>query len=145
MDIKEFINEYKEANNKEAFIKKHIVVDYVPYAEKVTICSRVILESHYRDGDIILNSPKEYYRLMLYIIKRYVDFDFDIDVASFDELQKHGLITDIINLLPGTEFTVYSELINMCRDDFNENYRSTIATMRAISTKFEKMLGEIDE
>ena len=78
MKVKELCDGYKAGMAdaaKAAYLKNNIKIrQYVPYAEKVNELRALIAASHiHEDGEIVMDSPKQYLCNMLAIMTLYKD------------------------------------------------------------------------
>lgn len=125
MNINDFINEYNEAQNKEKYLKKHIVTDYLSWTEKVLEAQKIVQMSCYEnDGDRFkINSPLRYYLYVLAIVRSYTDIEIEKNrgIQSFDLLEKNGVTTLLLNQI--SDVKSFQTVLNWTLDDHMMNYR----------------------
>ena len=129
MTVKEFLGKY--AKNKD--ISKHIIRKYLPYAEKIMLCNRIIDATCYTkisDNKKIfkIDTPSRQMLLMLSIIDKYTDIDINWENAltDFDALSEYELLGEILKEIPESEVTLCSSLLDMCLDDLMINTRDLV-------------------
>ena len=130
MIVKEFLKKYEK--NKD--ISKHITKKYLPYAEKITLCNRIIDATCYTkisdDKKIFkIDTPSRQMLLMLSIIDKYTDIDINWEdaLADFDALSESELLGEILKVIPENEVTLCSSLLDMCLDDLMTNTRDLLS------------------
>jgi len=132
MKYEEFIKEYKVSSDKNKFIKKHIITDYLPYQDKIAEANEIVKRSCYIEVDgkkkFLQNSPVYFELFMLRVIANYTDIEYENDgvdgLAMFNALSKAELFEPIIAAIPKKEFDTFNTVLQMCKDDEMENYRS---------------------
>jgi len=130
MTVKEFLKKYEK--NKD--ISKYITKKYLPYAEKITFCNRIIDATCYTkisdDKKIFkIDTPSRQMLLMLSIIDKYTDIDINWEdaLADFDALSESELLGEILKVIPENEVTLCSSLLDMCVDDLMTNTRDLLS------------------
>ena len=132
------------------FLKKHIVVDYVPYIQKDAICAGLIKATcHIKDGDheiIKINSANRYLFFTMKLVQLYTDIDIEEEriVEQYDELKKVGAIDMLVygipeskfECIPHAEYTEFSTLLNMKLGDFIDNEYNATALLYNIKQSF---------
>ena len=137
MDYVKVITQFKATKDKEAFAKKHITTEYVPYAEKLTEA----LEISKRGTHIVVNekeiykknSPTIRYLSMIRIISLYTDIEYQPDksLEMYDALSKNGLMVLLLSSIPETELSEFMSLVDMCVNDIYENERDITAIVES--------------
>ena len=129
MKAKEFVQEFNASQDKEAFVKNHIKLDYLPYAQKVSACYKIAETSaHKKIGDkkvYSLSSPMRYMLFAITIYEKYTDIDLGIGSArteSFDLLEKNNVLFFVQSCL-GDEFKRFDTVLKMTVDDMYVNER----------------------
>ena len=153
MTVKNFLSSYKKTNN----IEKHIIKKYVPYAEKIITCDKIIKHTCYEsisDKQVFkINTPLRQCLFLLSIIDIYTDIDIDWDdpLKDFDLLSEDGILGLIIKSIPESEFTLFSSILDMCIDDLITNTRdlvsfveSKLTAIEMVSNSIIEMLGQED-
>lgn len=150
--VDDFVAQYKEAQNKEGFIKKHIIKTYEPYALKIVTCQRVIDRAMYitvknNDGaekkKFQLNTPLRYMLFLMSMVIEYTDIEFSSDRAmdDYDSLVSSGAMSSIIGGI-GEDFAQYKSVMDMMVDDLMDRERNLIDW---IETKEEATVKAIQE
>lgn len=128
--VEKFVEGYNKATDKEKFIIKHVIKDkYIPYAEKVNVCNRIVrVTSYVGSGETLTyrqNTPAQYMLYSLNVVDLYTDIDIDFSNADreFDKLDKLHLITEIINYVDDYEVNTLKTLLDMTKDDLMANER----------------------
>ena len=94
MDIKTFIEEYKNMAVNKKNLESHVVRKYIPFTEKVSICKNVLNACNYKT-DLITgkrvyspNSNSEYLTLNMALLEAYTDLRFYEDPIG--DMEKQG-------------------------------------------------------
>lgn len=141
MNVNEFIEKYKNSNDKEKYLAKHITNKYVSYATKIDECKRIIESTSYKmigeQKVYYKNTPGQYFQFVLRLIFNYTDISIGEDIVSdYDLLNEQGLINIIIDTIPKSEYEEWRTILAMCDEDFYENTRSIPSL---IDIKFEEI------
>ena len=160
--LENFVKLYK-ANSKakdktfEEFLNKHIVRDYIGFIEKSVICEGIVKATCMKqDGDrefISFNSPNRYVFFVMKLIEKYTDIEIKIDDSHtldyyYDELNKIGAISAILNALPEGEYGEFSTSLNMKIDDLRDNEYSITALLYNLKQSFslsEEVINSVIE
>lgn len=119
------------------FIKKHIVVDYIPYITKLAICTNIInVTTRIKDGDHeilkIDNCGREFWFTMN-LINLYTDIEIIFDgtkaFEQYDELCKLDAIDTLISAISENEVMDFTAILNMKLADFRDNEYSVPAML----------------
>ena len=132
INVDGFLREYSVAAKQQgsamdAFIKKHIVTDYIGIAAKVAQCDAIVKNTCYvKDGDhtfIKFNSVTRYIWFVMKLIELYSDVEINADdlVGDYDKLNKAGAIMELIAGIPESEYSEFSTILNMKLDDLRDN------------------------
>lgn len=147
MNTEQFVKEYNEATDKEKFVKKHILKDkYIPYAEKVAICSNITQLTLYTevDGKKIFkkNSANDYLFFTLELIDKYTDIEISKKNAlnEFDLLDSNNCIDILISFIPEHEKQTMQVIKKMTVDDEMINNRDLTSYLDNKSSAIEMML-----
>lgn len=141
MTVYEFIAELNKTSDdaKEAFIKKHIVTDYIPYEKKIAVCEKIIENTSYEnrniDGEKVkafkLNSCARYMYYVLWMIKLYTDIEIEFadgkGLEVFNLLNKGGLIDIVIGMISEKETSEFKQILDMVFDDMLVNERDIVS------------------
>jgi len=148
MTVKEFVDGYTQLGSeqlKEKYIKEHIVREYVPFKEKVSI-GNLIAEVGYKDsnGLFAYNSNSHYMLYCLEVIKLYTDVELselnsETDILDdFDYLSKNDMFSIILSAIPENEVNELTSVINRAKNDY-------VANSVDINLMISKKSGEITE
>lgn len=131
MKYDEFISKYKSASDKKKFLQKHIVKTYIPYQDKIAEAQEIVRRSCYieKNGkkEYKQNSPLFFMLFMLRIIANYTDITFEEGaeaLLAFNAFSEEELLEPIIMAIPQKEYDTFNTVLQMCKDDEMENYRS---------------------
>lgn len=148
MLISEFVEKYNEAKQKNAFVNKHIVTNYITYETKISLAKNIVEISMYKDINgkkvFVPNTPVRYMLFVQALIDSYTDLEWDTKVneqgesvldvsASFNNLEKNGAVETLIAAI-GDDVTKFTTVLNMVVDDETDLNRSIIPFFE---TKFE--------
>jgi len=143
MKVEDFVKKYK-ATPKLVDLKKHVVNKYVPYLEKIALCTNIVNStSHIETKDkrqlVKINTPARYVLFTMYILNTYTDLDVDFTednfVKDYDMLKEAGLIEAFLDidkntgksLIPLSEYVEFNTVLNMALDDLRDNEYSLTA------------------
>ncbi len=148
MKVNEFVDGFEKANDKEKYVKKHIINTYVPYAEKITECKRIVDVSMYRLDEkgvkhFVVDTPTRYMLFVVSCILKYTDIEIADDNALtvFDRLSESGSDGYIFSLI-GKDFEMFKSVLEMVVDDVVEKERNIIDF---INTKIESLGMVVDD
>ena len=143
MDYEEFVQKYKVSKDKEAFAKKHIKRQYVPYVEKLSEAKKIAnISTHVTiDKKIVYskNTPILYFLKTTRLLALYTDVEIketDNINNAYDALAEIGAFDTLLSQIPEGEITQFTAMIDMCVADIYENERD-IASF--LDTKFEAL------
>lgn len=151
MLISEFVEKYNEAKQKNAFVNKHIVTNYITYETKISLAKNIVEISMYKDINgkkvFVPNTPVRYMLFVQALIDSYTDLEWDktddgvLDVSEdFNDLEKNGLVEIIIAAI-GDDITKFTTVLNMVVDDTIDTNRSIVPFLE---TKFEAISMLLD-
>lgn len=124
MTVQEFIEKYSSNDTQELNI-----IDYIPFLNKVEICSAIIDDTCYEDGELHMNSPARnvMYRMMLVNVYTDIDVDFGNYAEEYDLLRvnfgdKEPALGWILSVLNEDDVREFDEIMQMMLADlyFNE-------------------------
>lgn len=152
MEYTKFIKDLKFTKDEKAkreMIKKHIVTDYVPYVSKVDLCKRIVRFSNEITTENrvlkVKNTPIQYLLFIMNLVKLYTDIEFtdEQNHEAYDALNQADVFeilfsptSDSDSLISQKEYKEFQTILNMCNDDYFENYRSLGSI---IENKFEAL------
>lgn len=140
MLVKEFIEEYKSAANKESYALKHVTRKYIPYAEKLNIVERIVDSSMYTKVNGVktfkVDTAIRYFLFIMAIIEGYTDIRFsdetaadvikgEMNLQSFDLLEENGA-TDVVTKAIGADVGRLNTVLKMKVDDVMDMERSLV-------------------
>ena len=126
MTVKDFVEMYNAAIDKEEILESIIVNKYIPFRIKLE-CAKHIVENHnLNEHGIQSNTRKMYLSFTASILRLYTNLEIssentDID---YDLLQEYRLVDTILNAI-GKDLDEYRKIFAMCEEDFRTNYLST--------------------
>lgn len=131
MRYDEFIKKYSVAADKTKFVGKHIVKTYLPYEQKISEAKEIVKRTCWREvnGKKIFqqDSPSFFMLFMLRVISNYTDIEFDDGadaLVAFNALSEAELLETVVLSIPQKEYDTFNTVLQMCKDDEMENYRS---------------------
>lgn len=136
MTIKNFIEEYKNASNKDAFIQKHIVNQYVTFSRKNVLCSQLAHKTTHtyvtvdgEDKEVYKeDSVNRYILLMMLLIQTYTDIDADsMTYEDFALLDEYAIPDKVHQNIPERERSQWETLLRMHLEDIRCNERDLIS------------------
>lgn len=148
MTTKEFFEEYNKAANKESFATKHVVRNYIPYAEKITIADKIIENAMYVKINgaktFKVDSAVRYFLFVMAVIEAYTDVKFndgssdDVSMGqqnleSFDMFESSGA-TEVMMQAIGADVGKMNTVLKMKVDDVMDMERSLVPFL---DTKFQ--------
>lgn len=142
MKVSQFIDGYKATTKgKEEYINKHIVKNYIPYADKISTCDRIINSSMMTNTEpnvFKMNTPMRKMLFALSIIDLYTDIDINWGnvLVDYDLLDESKLLIAIVSEIDRDEIEHFSSILNMMVDDYMVNNRELVSY---IETKIEAM------
>ena len=149
--IKNFINEYNNAENELEYMNGHIKTTYVPIERKASICEAICQASMYVTD---INGARYFHqnsvaRNILFvanIIGEYTDILFNLDemTKNYDLLEKEGLINVILSCLQSSELDKFNEILKLTVDDIKENERSFVGFMDGKVDALIDLLNHMD-
>lgn len=148
MTVDEFIKEYekyKSEDNKINFIKKHIINTYVPYEEKIRLCSNIVERSSVIDNKYKSNSPIRYMTYSLIIIDKYTDIDIDLkqSLSIFNKLEELDLVRILVQYMPKSELQKFDMIYNMVQEDYYDNTRTFVSYFENMINDLKKINDDI--
>jgi hypothetical protein len=154
MKIATFIENFKKAKlentkvNPNAignYIKKELEVkDYLPFAEKRELCTRVLEVCNNMDtesGLVKVDSVTRYIVFTISILSTYTNLEFysdedDIDsLDGYDMLCQSGLLNPILDVI-GDEYVTCNNMLNMMMSDIMTNNNTVESVVGNVLGKF---------
>lgn len=125
INIKEFIDGYEKSKNKQVYLKKIEINNYIPYGQKTFLANKIVESSSYdKDGYVTINSPSRYIIFIYTLLNSYTNLNMHSEsmLDDFDLLNKYGLIDEIVALIPEKEVDEFNKILGMVLDDFMTNH-----------------------
>ena len=147
MNIVEFLESFNKAEDKNAFVREHIVVSYLPYEKKMGLCKNIIDSADYTPNLEVIDkkyySPNASMRFLFFsmsIVNTYTDIELDkIDekrndvIGGFNKLDENGVFEILFQEL-GKEYSKMKLILAMMVEDVNNKENSLVGFL---STKFD--------
>lgn len=143
MKIKDFIEQFKMLKtneDKDAFLKQLITTTYIPFIDKVNICTRIINSSWYTKDEatgkrkLHITSTATYVLHELIIIDKYTNLDIDFKGNIFDQydlLNKENLLKILMSYVPENELIEFDRILEMTQRDVLQNEYYTPAYIKS--------------
>ena len=129
MKVEEFIEEFNKSQNKEACVSSHIVNQYLPFTQKISVCNKIAeFTTHKQIQDKKIFSIDSAMRYMLFvfaIIECYTDLELGKDddrMKSFDLLEMNNVMFFVRKCL-GDEYERLDTVLRMQVEDIYNNER----------------------
>ena len=161
MEYAKFIKDLKFTKDEKAkreMVKKHITTDYVPYVSKVDLCKRIVKYSNEvitENRELkVKDTPVQYLLFIMNLIKLYTDIEFtnEQNHEAYDALNQAGVFeilfsptSDSDSLISQKEYKEFQTILNMCNDDYYENYRSLGSILESKLEAINMMTNVVSE
>lgn len=153
MKVQEFIDGYKGTtkDKRENFIKERIVVEYIPYEDKIEFCKNIMRACMY---DYTANTPifnrNSAFEFIFYscgLISSYTDIEFEENetLEIFNMLDREGLLDEVLKAIPQKEMERLEMVRSMITQDEYENNRSLVGIFDTLLSSFEVMANQIGD
>jgi len=140
ISVKNFINELNKAENKDEYIKSHIIYQYIDFEEKDARCVNIVNRTMYEtvgDNKIFkMNRNRADYFFKVELIHAYTDIKLGEGREMLFDMNRLMQI-NYFNLLEEKlegEFTQFKNMLNTLIDDTEKNEKDIISY---IDTKIE--------
>lgn len=150
MKVNEFIKEFNDVKDdeisKREFLCHRKTTDYVLFEVKVDICEKILsATSHETTNGITIWHKRTAYEYIVFtqqLLGLYTDIEFTDDnfMAEFNELNKEGLIDELLSVIPEKEFNEFNFVKAMCEDDLESNERNIMTVL----TNIEQIINSIN-
>ena len=157
MNIKEFIELFNNAKDKNIFIREHIKDFYIPYERKMALCKNVIEGADYTPNLEVIdkkyyspNTPMRFVFFCMSIIKTYTDItcekimidnnENDDILGGFNQLDKYGVFEILFQEL-GKEYKELQTVLSMMIEDINNKENSLVGFLSTKLDAFEILLN----
>ena len=132
MKVNEFIEGFKNANDKEKYVKKHVVRTYVNYEDKVSEAHKIADNAFHINGTnngermFSFQTANRYLLFILSIFNKYTDIEFGENYLSdFNILEEYNISSYVVNII-GADYERYKTVLDMVCDDMVRNERDII-------------------
>ena len=125
INVKKFVDGYMKTKNKQQYLKKLTVVDYVGYERKMFLCQKIVDTTSYdKEKNIKIDSPSRYLVFVYTLLSTYTNLDLHGDsmLDDFNTLNKCGLIDEIVGLIKESEVKEFENVLSMTYEDFMTNH-----------------------
>ena len=149
MTVKDFVNGFKDARDKEKYIGEHITNKYVPFDEKIGAAKTIVDRSHYKEADgektYVKDSPLEYLLMMISMTELYTDIELSSDnrLEGFNVLESIGFYEVFLKVL-GAEASRFNTVLAMVRDDVEDLERNFVSYIERKLKIFSSLFEDID-
>ena len=144
INVKEFAEGYEKSKNKPLYLKKLTINDYVPYGEKSFLANKIVESTSYDEQrNIKIDSTARYLVFIYTLLKSYTNLDIDAEhmTEDFDELNRYGLVDEIINLIPEKEVNEFNKVLGMVYDDFMTNHYEIHGFIEGMMQKISNVIN----
>ena len=127
MKVEQFIEEFNKSQNKDAYVKKHVVNDYISFERKIGISNLVAKKMTLENGDLIKNTPMVYENFILSLVREYTDIELtpDNSLADFNLIERYG-VSDILAKVIGRDAKAFNTVLDMTINDTIDNHNNLI-------------------
>ena len=142
INVKKFVDGYMKTKNKQQYLKKLTVVDYVGYERKMYLCQKIVDTTSYdKEKNIKIDSPSRYLVFVYTLLSTYTNLDLHGDsmLDDFNTLNKCGLIDEIVGLIKESEVKEFENVLSMTYEDFMTNHYG----IRGMVTDFMGKINDI--
>lgn len=145
--VKNFIDAYNRAEDKEVFVKSHIIKDYIPIEEKITECKNIVAATYVKDGEFYIDSTALYFQYLLAIVRLYTNIQIDNDnsVKEFNILNKYKIFDMVIKSISDREIGELSMIKDMVQSDFIKNHNEIHSFVREQMNRFYSIMKVISD
>lgn len=136
ISVENYVAGLMEAENREEYVKSHIIDNYLPFETKCAICDNIIKTTCYDkigEGEntitfFKINSRMRYMFFILELVRNYTDIEISFrdgkHLIAYNELCKNNVIADILDEISKAEIDEMNSILGMTLDDTIENERS---------------------
>lgn len=160
MKIKDFIDGFEKARDKELFVNNCINKRYLDYELKIAICRSIIKNTMYQEVNgknmFVIDSPKRWMFFVFSIISNYTEIEMPDNGAKrielFNEIEKHDVMRVLSKVL-GKDYKDFSVLLDVMVEDEikNNDLRAMLETkiealsMVASKIPWERLMNNEDK
>ena len=146
---KRFMNTKQGGDERVEYLKSALEVkEYIPFADKRELCSKVIDACCTKKGGLIkVDSVTRYIIFTISIISKYTALEFSSDeeydsLDEYDMLCEAGLLNPILALI-GDEYATCNNILNMMMDDVITNNNTVEAVLGHALGKVSDSLDDL--
>ena len=127
MTIEQFIEEFNKSQNKENYVKKHVVNDYINFERKIAISELIAKKMILENGDLIKNTPMVYENFILSLVREYTDIELtpDNNLFDFNLIEKYGISNTLAKAI-GRDAEAFNTVLDMTINDAIDNHNNLI-------------------
>lgn len=146
--VKEFVDKYNRAKNKDTFVDKYLKPGVPGIQEKMFWQDKIVRTANMtEDGRYVQDTMTEHVLTMLTIVQLYtvVEVDFANMESEFDLLENYGLLKKIREAVIAKEsdsvLTYFEACVGNKRFDLRTNYCEPHAFVYDQVTRFGELIG----
>ena len=131
--------------------EKHIVRNYMPYSEKEGLVKSIVRTTSYKkveDTELYeRNTLSMLFVLTMKLIESYTHVSLNINdiVSDYDKLMESGIMDKLMDSIPESEITIIKGMLDMVRDDLEENTRSLVSFLETKTKAMEMAMGRFEK
>lgn len=144
MKIEQFIEEFNKSQNKTAYVKKHVITDYISFEKKIGISSLIAKKMILDNGDLIKNTPMVYENFILSLVREYTDVELTPknNLADFNLIERYG-ISDILAESIGRDAKAFNTILDMTINDAIDNHDNLVNHLSLKSENLNFILDKL--
>lgn len=146
MKIEEFIEEFNKSQNKENYVKKHVISTYVPFENKIALANNIVKKTMFADnGDLVRNTPAIYMNYMLALIKLYMDIEVNDNetLSAFNLIEQYEVNPLLISAI-GSDASSLDTVIKMVINDTIDNHSDLVNFMTIKEDNLKLLLDKAE-
>ena len=131
------LNRIVKINDKEVIVKQ-----YLPVNDKLNLISRVINKAVDGNENNFVNPVQLDVFSMIEIVKAYTNINITEDAdpaATYDILVSEGILKQVLDLVPASEYNFLSESIQCTVDAFYNYKTSALGILEAVSQDYSNL------
>jgi hypothetical protein len=148
----------KDDRAKYNLIKNHVKTNYIDYQTKVVICKSIVKstwEEQVQNRIIYKkDTPMQYLFFVMKLVEQYTDIEFEAEKIydAYNALNQADVFellfsptSDSDSLISQKEYKEFQTILNMCNDDYYENFRSLGSILETKLEAFSLATNAISE
>lgn len=152
MTVEELIKKYEESKKlkKDYDFSKHIMLCYMPYAEKLSLVRNIMEATSYIDVEnkkgYRRDTPNMIFVFTMKLIEKYTDIDIKPEnvVSDYDLLMESGVMHLLTAAVPEGEVKIIQGMLDMTRDDLEYNTRSLVPFIETKADAFQMVMNSLN-